>query len=61
LKGRRQKRRRQDNNRDLERVLAEPSPPVGHDGEHHDELSGERDPDRPVENRSERAPQVASV
>ena len=29
----------------------EPTPPVGNDGEHDDQLDRERDPDRPVENR----------
>lgn len=42
-------------------MLAQPAPPVGHDGEHHYKLGGERQPGAPVEQDRDCFPRLAYI
>lgn len=59
LQARREERRRQEDHRDLQRVLAQPLPAVVDDAEHQHRLGDERRPGQPVEDDRD-VPQVTA-
>lgn len=61
LKCLQQKRWRQKHHDQLHRMSARPRPFVGHDGEHHDDVGGEREPYPVVEDYGQVLPWLAYV